>query len=343
MIRFLFSLLVVQSVAFGCCDFLVENKGDFVVGRTMEFEADVSSDIIIFPKGNRFVSRLADNQVGMSWVGKYAFMGMDILGTDSLVDGLNEAGLSFGALWFPETEYPKFGMPGRKERLALLDIGNWILSMFSTCEEVCQGLEEIELQPTSVPALGGIPTLHFAIHDKKGRSVVIEYIQGKMVVSNNPIGVLTNSPSFDWQMKNLRNYINLSPYNAESMQFGNLELTPTGQGTGMMGIPGDWTPPSRFVRIAFFSHFMEFGSDPNALINGALHLINTVDIPFGLVREREKKSYDYTQWSCVKDIQTGALYYRTYRDLNIRVLHLNEETSRMGRTIRRIPLTGTKP
>jgi len=341
--RLLLFFLCCHSFVFSCCDFLIGENRHYVVGRTMEFEANVSSEMLVFPKGNRFISRLGDNQVGTSWVAKYAFMGMGALGAASLVDGMNEAGLSFGALWFPSTKYPTLGPSGRKERISLLDMGNWILSSFATCDEVRQGLMEIEIEPMVAKEIGMVPPLHFAIHDRSGNSIVVEFIDGKMEISPNSVGVLTNAPDFQWQIKNLRNYINLSPVNAEPMHFGDVVLSPTGQGTGMMGIPGDWTPPSRFVRIAFFSHFLMFGADPNALVNGALHLINTVDIPFGLVRERGKKSYDYTQWSCVKDLASGIMYYRTYRDLSIRTVDLQKEMEKIGRTVRRIPLTGTTP
>lgn len=341
--RLLFSFLLLSSTLFSCCDFLLSHKGEYVVGRTMEFEKKVTSQLIIFPKGTRFVSRLSDQGVGVSWIGKYGFMGMDAFGTDSLVDGFNDKGLSFGALWFPETKYPKIDPSSRKEKIALQDIGNWILSTCASVEDVKSALQNVEIEAVSLASIGSIPPLHFAIHDVYGNSLVVEFLNGKMHLIDNPIHVLTNSPSFEWQMTNLRNYVNLTPENAESIKLNDMVLQPTGQGTGMMGLPGDWTPPSRFVRIAFFTQFLLLGQERNALVNGALHLINTVDIPYGLVRERKKESYDYTQWACVKNLSQQIFHYRTYQDLNLQTIRLQDELRSIGRTIRRIPVHGTSP
>ncbi|PYJ17723.1 MAG: hypothetical protein DME96_05080, partial [Verrucomicrobia bacterium] len=95
---------------------------------------------------------------------------------------------------------------------------------------------------------GFAPEAHYIVHDASGKSIVIEYVGGKLNVHDNPLGVLTNSPAFDWHMTNLRNYVNFSMTNVPPVKLGSIKLLPFGQGSGMLGLPGDFTPPSRFVR-----------------------------------------------------------------------------------------------
>jgi len=146
-----------------------------------------------------------------------------------------------------------------------------------------------------------------------------------MKILDNPVGVLTNVPKLEWHLTNLRNYINLSAFNKDAVTFDGSVFTPTGQGTGLLGIPGDWTPPSRFIKIAILKNFVERAKTNNENINLALHLLNTVDIPYGVVRGANKNEYDYTQWVVVKDLSHQKLYYRTYRDLNIYSVDLRKE------------------
>lgn len=331
-------LLCIPVSLFACCDFLIENVTSHVVGRSMEFEAEVSSEIVIIPKESRFVSRVDDGKVGMSWTTKYASMGMGAFGMDSLVDGLNEEGLSFAALWFPGSEYPKLGPPNQMNRLSLMDVGNYLLGMCASVDDAISALRHLEIYPKAVAETGGVPPLHFSLHDKSGKSCVIEFLDGKMVISDNPVHVLTNAPSFSWQLQNLRNYVNLTAENAGPKKMGSIVLKPTGQGTGMMGIPGDWTPPSRFVRIAFFREYVDVGGTPKEAVIAAMHLLNTVDIPYGVIRGNGKSSFDYTQWAVVKDLDAGVLLYRTYKDFGVKEINLHKETKVMRRSIRKIPM-----
>src|SRR5208282_2216741 len=94
---------------------------------------------------------------------------------------------------------------------------------------------------------------HYVVYDASGKSIVVEYTGGKLHVYDDPLGVITNSPAFDWQMTNLSNYVNFSMTNVPPVKLGPVTLEPFGQGSGMLGLPGDFTPPSRFVRAVAFS------------------------------------------------------------------------------------------
>lgn len=322
----LFFLCLFFSDLFACTNFSLEDKSKhFVVGRSMEFAIDLESKIIIVPRGIHQQSQVK-NQTAMSWTQRYGFAGLNAFNNDRMIaDGINEKGLSIGGLWFPETEYPKLRSYELSRTINLQDLGTWILGMFATVKEVEKALHEIAIFPEPLKGLGEVPPLHLAIHDQLGGAIVVEFVKGKMNIYDNSVGVLTNSPNFEWQVTNLRNYLSLSSRNVSSKHFDGAVLSPTGQGNGMFGLPGDWTPPSRFVRIAAMKAFISKAQTRKENVNLAFHLLNTVDIPRGVVESSKGDSADYTQWIVVKDLTGGKLYYRTYDNLNIHSIDLSHE------------------
>src|SRR5512135_2949672 len=123
--------------------------------------------------------------------------------------------------------------------------------------------------------------LHIAFHDAGGNNLVVEFISGEVKVYDNPIGVLTNRPEFPWQMNNLRNYVNLDAKDVDSKMLNGVKIEAMGVGSGMHGLPGDWTPPSRFVRVAYSLDAALKPKDAAGAVNLAEHLLNIVDIPKG--------------------------------------------------------------
>jgi len=335
----LFSLIIFVSFGHACTDFLIKSeKGNAVVGRSMEFGTFLGSEIIFFPKGLKTTSTLNKGAKGLSWTNKYSYLAVNAFGMDMVVDGMNEKGLSFGILWFPGAKYPSNGSNSIKKTIALEDVGNWILGTFPNINEVKKGLKSISIQAKTLPELNGVPPVHLSIHDTSGKSLTIEFLDGEMKVLDNPVGVLTNFPKLEWHLTNLRNYINLSALNKDAISFDGSVFAPTGQGTGLLGIPGDWTPPSRFVKIAILKNFAEKAKTDGENINLAFHLLNTIDIPYGVVRGSDSKDYDYTQWVVVKDLNELKLYYRTYRDLNIYFVDLKKE---QGKSTKKFLMQGT--
>jgi len=328
MLYLLMSLfLVIQG--FSCTNFSLENEEKkYVVGRSMEFATLLNSSVIISPKGGKEKSMIGEKQ-GLTWTQKYAYIGMDALKNERfIIDGVNEEGLSFGGLWLPETKYPEVSMEKMDEIINLQDMGRWLLGSFSTVKEAVEGLKKVEIYAQSEAALGQVPTIHIALQDAKGNGAVIEFLDGKMEISENIVGVLTNSPKFSWQVTNLDNYVNLSSLNAGSVKLDGTVLSQTGQGSGLLGMPGDWTPPSRFIKITLLKNFVKKAPTQKWNANLAIHLLNTVDIPYGGVKEGGGKGYDYTQWIVVKDLDDQTFYWRTYKNLNIQSINLNKEKSK---------------
>ena len=264
---------------------------------------------------------------------------MSSFGTDFISDGMNEKGLSIGLLWFPGAKYPSLEANELQKTIALEDLALWILGSFATLDEVKEGIKKVQIWAHVIPQLKQIPPVHYSIHDSSGNSIVIEFLDGKMEILDNPIGVLTNVPKFEWHKTNLRNYINLSAIGRKKIVFDGTVLDPTSQGSGLLGLPGDWTSPSRFVRISVIKDFVKKTKTPKQNVNLAFHILNDVDIPYGVVRPSSGNAYDYTQWAIVKDLSSMKLYFRTYKDLNIRTVDLKDEFNKAVSNRIKIPMT----
>ena len=224
--------------ALACTDVrLIAADGTPFTVRTMEFAADLQSDAVIMPRGRSFTSP-GPKASGLTWTSKYGYVFMSAYGQPAVTDGLNEKGLGFGALYLPgETEYEtvKAGEEGRA--LSNIQFGAWALGNFATVDEVRDAVKDVRVWAEFVPQLGSFSPLHYSFHDASGKSLVIEYVGGAMHVYDNKIGVLTNSPTYEWQIQNLRNYVNLTAENAAPVKLGNTTYAGTGQGSGLHGLP----------------------------------------------------------------------------------------------------------
>jgi choloylglycine hydrolase len=254
---------------------------------------------------------------------------LDALHTGSTVDGLNDQGLSFEYLYLPgETTYQTIPTGHEKQAISYLQLGDWVLGNFKSVAEVRAALPSLYVFATPLPATKNmIFPLHAAIHDANGNSLVVEFIQGKIKIYENKLGVLTNSPAFDWQVANLRNYVNLNPLTPQPEIINGITFAATGQGAGMVGLPGDISPPSRFVKVNLMLKTVLTPKDAPEALNQAIHIINNVDIPAGFVREpsdRNKASNEITQWVVFKDLKNKIFYYRTYKDMTLHAVDLRK-------------------
>ncbi len=117
------------------------------------------------------------------------------------------------------------------------EMGNWILGQFSTVSEVRAALPSIDVVGTYVAEIDGFAPFHYAVTDSTGASIVIEYTERGLTVYDNTVHAVTNNPSYDWHLTNLRNYIGLQSENRESMTIGSESFAPFGQGSGLLGLP----------------------------------------------------------------------------------------------------------
>ncbi len=265
---------------------LIAKDGGVVAARTLEFGFDLHSEVMVVPAGTALAGSLPDGGKGISYKTRYGFVGANAEGLTAIVDGINDQGLYVGLFYFPGyASYPDATKENASRAMAPHEYGNWLLGNFSSVEEVKANFDKVVLVPVVVEAIEQAAPVHFVVHDRNGKSVVIEPLAKSLKIYDNPLGVMANSPSFDWHMTNLRNYVNLSATNVPPLDLGGIKLAQFGQGSGMRGLPGDFTPPSRFVRAVAFS---QSAIQPETAARGVLqafHILNNFDIPFGAVRE----------------------------------------------------------
>ena len=178
---------------------------------------------------------------------------------------------------------------------------------------------------TAIPFSESVPLvpLHWHIADKTG-SIVLESTEKGMCIHENPVGVMTNNPPFDFHLTNLRRYLSLTPEYPESRFPGAEELEPFGQGFGAMGLPGDFSPPSRFVKASFLRGASVCEEKENDAVSQVFHMLDAVAMPRGSVRTEEREC-DMTTYSCCFAAEKGICYYRTYTNHQLTAVDMNRE------------------
>lgn len=338
-------LVIVQPPASACTAFQLRSKdGAIIYFRSMEFGVPFNSSLLVVPRGTEYVGTAPEGKPGMRWSTTYGFVGMNVDVAPTIVaDGMNEKGLAIGMLYLPG--YAKYLAPDASANDRT--IGGWEAATFllSTCASVDDAVSalrsKVRVVEQSFPAFGMALPLHYWIGDASGRVVIVEYVGGEMKVYENPLGSLTNSPPFDWQQINLSNYVNLSPVNVPSESLGGVEVQNFGQGSGMLGLPGDFTPASRFVRATLFSQWAKQAPTALETVNLGVHVLNTFDIFEGAVQGTEGlppmlskpgalpatpavHPTDTTEWLIAHDRTNLKTYVRMYGGLECQAIDLTK-------------------
>ena len=315
-----------------CCTNVVQTAqdGSVIVGRTMEFVPDLESEILVSPVGRTFKSDLGNNLSGKSWEAKNGYVYLNGFKQKFTVEGMNTKGLAFGYLYLPDlTKYQEIDQDKLANNIPYYYLGDYILGNFETVEQVKDALKNIRVVSTPLQIPGHedvVFPLHATITDAKGNTLVIEFINGEMKVYDNNIGVLTNAPAFDWQITNIQNYVNLSPYLPEQIIINGYTFDGMGQGSGMIGLPGDTSPPSRFIKMSILDETVLPAENADKAVVLIAHMLETVFIPKGFVRGKriDEKEYEITQWSVIEDLKNNKLYYNSYQNPDYKVINLNQ-------------------
>jgi len=296
----------------------------------MEFGVDSQWKIAVVPRNMQFTSPAPGGKNGLAWKNKYGYVAVVGWGIDTMVsDGMNEAGLSFGGLWYePDVKYQEVA-PGEEQRaLAQTMSGAWILGNFSTVEEVKQAIAGIKMFGYVIPALGMSPPAHGVIYDASGGSVVMEIEDGKINLYDNPLGILTNAPNFPWHVAHLRQFIGMNTENPKPREMAGLKFIPTGHGAGMIGLPGDLTPPSRFIRLGVTTYFADQPETIEKALNVCQHIVNSFCIVSGMAVDKSPQgkvvATETTQWASFRDLTNKIFYFQTYENLDLRKVDLKK-------------------
>lgn len=307
-----------------CTGITLQSKdGSTVVARTIEWGGSyLNSRYVVVPRGYAERSYAPGGTQGMGYTARYGYVGIAVKQKEFVAEGVNEAGLSAGLFYFPAYgEYEAYDAHKAANTVADLQLVPWLLGECATVEEVQEAVGRVHI--VNIDPRGS--TAHWRFADASGRQVVLEIIGGKACFYENELGVLTNSPGFEWQLTNLNNYVNLFPGAAPDRTMGNLRLSPFGAGSGFLGLPGDITPPSRFVRAAFYQAATPQGATGRESVLQAFQLLNSFDIPVGIefaTDEAVTRMPSATQWTSATDLTERVFYFRSMYDSRIRCIDL---------------------
>lgn len=289
---------------------LQNDQGDAFFGRTMDFSYSLDPELFFVPKGYQWTNILRTHKI----TNRYRYMG---IGQDIspvvFADGVNEAGFAAAMLYFPGFagyDSADFTEPSQVS-LAAVEVVGFLLGLCASLEQAASLLPTVRITGVTAPVTGTVAPLHWIIADAGGKSMVIEKMADGLHMTDNPVGVLSNSPDFRWHMTNLRNFINLSPSQTDHRDWGAVGLTPLGQGAGTLGMPGDYTPPSRFVRAAFQKTHIAPPSGKEETANAGFHILEGVSIPKGIVMTA-RGTADYTQYTAMIGLSEPEYFFRTY-------------------------------
>jgi choloylglycine hydrolase len=312
---YIFCITTLATPGLACTGITLHARdGATVSARTIDWaEGDTNNIYTIVPRGHVSRSLLPDGtQNGMEFTAKYGFVGLGPQRPEFVVDGTNEAGLNAGLFYFPDSgKYQKYDDAMHEISVADLQVVSWILSNFATINEVKENINSIRI----INIYPNSSTAHWRITEPSGRTVVMEIIDGMPTFYNDEIGTIANSPKFDWHHTNLNNYVNLTNGTAGPTKLGPDTLKSISNGTGMLGLPGDFSSPSRFVRAAFLSNWTPQQQNAQSIIPIAFHILNNLDVP---IFDTKTNMPSATQWTIATDLQNKVIYYHTMYNRTIR-------------------------
>ncbi|MGY3767127.1 choloylglycine hydrolase family protein [Vagococcus vulneris] len=300
---------------------LTTNKQEHFFARTMDFSFPLEAKVIYVPQETKFIPE--DRE---SYISKFAFIGAG-RDTHSLIfaDGMNEKGFSIASLYFSGNATYSTVADSNKVNINATDFVAWALSHIASVAELEEILPTINLIDMENPILKSKVPLHWLVSDSTGETYVLEMTETGTHFYKNNVGVMTNSPDFPWHLSNLNHYSNLQPKDFEMKQYGEMKTVSDGPGSGALGLPGDYTSASRFIRTAFLREHTE---KENGLV-AVSHILNAVDIPKG-VKIKADNSIDYTQYKAIMNLEARDYYFMNYEEVSysrfsLKELILNEE------------------
>ncbi len=311
---------------------LTAEDGAVIAARTVEWAAgDANHDtLVLFPRHQGFAGLTPDGENGMKWTGKHGFVSLTAYGQEYGPDGMNEAGLYVGMYYFPGcASFAAYDPAMAQRSLSVGDFMRWLLSSFKTVAEVRAKLHEVRVVNVDDPRFGGAALpFHWKVADASGACIVVEIVaDGKVMVHDALMGVITNSPEYAWHLTNLRNYLGLSAKPREPLTLAGVKLAPLGSGAGLLGLPGDFTPPSRFVRaVALTASSRPLATAEDAVFE-AFRLLDNFNIPVGATADRSDIASDIrsaTQITTASDLKNRILYFHTMDNRQIQKLDLKK-------------------
>ena len=313
------------------CTAVTYQTRDFYFGRTLDLERSYGEEVTFTPRNYPLDFR----NVG-TLERHYAIIGMARVekGNPLYFDGVNEKGLAMAGLNF--VGYARYQRPEVGwDNIAHFELIAWILATCATVEEARGMLAGMRLTGEAFSRELPPAQLHWMIADNR-EAVTLEAVEEGLRIYPNPVGVLTNNPPFDMQLFQLNNFLNLSPEHPESGFAPGMDLSAYSRGMGAMGLPGDLSSQSRFVRAAFVKGNARSGKTEAESVGQFFHILGAVNQPMGCCRT-ETGEYEKTVYTSCCNASRGIYYYTTYGNRQITAVDMGREDMD-GRQLRRYPL-----
>lgn len=313
------------------CTAITYKTDSLYFGRTLDIERSYSEEVTVTPRNYPFRFRYAGEIKH-----HYAIIGMAYVLRDYPLyyDAVNEKGLAVAGLNFVGNAVYRENMTDR-DNIAQFEFIPWVLSQCGTLDEAKKLIERINI--TGERFSNDLPAaqLHWMIADKSS-AITVESVQEGIRVYENPVGVLTNNPTFPEQMFNLNNYMKLSPKEPQNLFSDKIQLKAYSRGMGAMGLPGDLSSQSRFVRASFVKLNSVSGETENESVSQFFHILGSVEQQRGCCVTADGQ-YETTVYTSCCNCEKGIYYYTTYSNRQISAVDINK-VSLDGETLSRYPI-----
>lgn len=300
------------------CTCITYINNDFYFGRNLDLDSSFGETVTITPRNFPLIFRKAGRQDH-----HYAMIGM-ASADDSFplyAEAVNEKGLAMAGLNFPGNAY--YQKPdGEGIEIASFEVIAWFLGKCASVAEAEEYLNEMKIVNLAFSDQMPPAPLHWMLADRE-RCLVLEAVREGLKIYENPFGVLTNNPPFEYHRMNMNNYMNLTTESPQNRFADRLDLKPYAQGMGAMGLPGDASSASRFVRAAFLKWNSVAPEEEKANVSQFFHILDSVAMVRGSV-VTDQGTYDITTYSCCANARTGVYYYKTYDDSRMRAVDMHE-------------------
>lgn len=301
------------------CTAATYRTDDFYMGRTLDYEFSYGEEITVMPRNFPLSFRH-----GGGTDRHYAIIGMAHVadGYPMFYDAVNEKGLGMAGLNFAASAHYSEPEDG-KQNVAQFEFIPWVLSQFASLGQARSAIEKINLVGTTYDSRYPAAKMHWIIADKSG-AITVEPTESGLKIYDNAPGVLTNEPPFDMQLFNLNNYMRLSPKQLENSFSDALNLGTYSRGMGGLGLPGDLSSMSRFVRAAFTKLNSLSGSDEAESVGQFFHILGSVEQVRGCCEVAQDK-YEITIYTSCFNADKGVYYYTTYNNRRITAVDMHRE------------------
>ena len=305
---------------------------DFYMGRTFDYEFSYGEEIVVTPRKYVFDFRHTDKLTT-----HYAMIGMAFVadGYPLYYDAVNEKGLGMAGLNFVGNavyEDAAVNVKTNEVQVAQFEFIPWILGQCASVAEAKRKIANMRL--TKTPFSDQLPAaqLHWMIADQE-ECIVVESMQDELHVYDNPVGVLTNNPPFPMQLFALNNYAGTSRKQPANLFAENLQLDAYSRGMGALGIPGDLSSQSRFVKVAFTKLSSISGESENESVSQFFHILGSVEQQRGCCEVADGK-YEFTIYTSCCNATKGIYYYTTYNNHQITAVDMHRENLDSNQLIR---------